>query len=119
MEDMEKEACFKRTCVAELNKLKIQLLNVNTSEQSFHDNDEKTKFYTGIPSFVFLINVLNIVAAYVKHTSTNALSQLQEFLVALIKKKKWNMPFQSRLGIRARYDPCQLQVEYFISGLMP
>lgn len=101
MEDIEKEECFMRTCVGELNELKIQLLNVKISEQSFRDNDEKTKFYTGIPSFVFLINVLNIVAPYVKHTSTNALSQFQEFLITLMKMKL-NIPLQDlayRFGI--------------------
>lgn len=39
MEEMKKEACFMRTCVAELNELRKQLLNVQISEQSFREND--------------------------------------------------------------------------------
>lgn len=102
MEDMEKEACFRRTCVTELNELKIQLLNVQISEQSFSENDEKTKFYTGIPIFFFLLtHVFNLVAPHIKHTSTNVLSKFQGFILTLMKIKL-NIPFKDlayRFGI--------------------
>ena len=53
MEDMEKETCFMRNrCTTELNQLKLPLLNVQISEQAFRENDDKTKFYTGIANFV-------------------------------------------------------------------
>ena len=42
---MEKEAQFMQNCTLELNQLKLQLLNVQISEQAFRENDDKTKFY--------------------------------------------------------------------------
>ena len=72
---MEREACFIRNSTTELNELKKQLLNIEISRQAFSENDEKTKFYTGIPNFVLLTHVFNLVAPHVKHTSTNVLSE--------------------------------------------
>ena len=98
---MEREACFIRNSTTELNELKKQLLNIEISRQAFSENDEKTKFYTGIPNFVLLTHVFNLVAPHVKHTSTNVLSQFQEFLITLMKLKL-NSPFQDlafRFGI--------------------
>ena len=90
---MEREACFIRNSTTELNELKKQLLNIEISRQAFSGNDDKTKFYTGIPNFVLLTHVFNLVAPHVKHTSTNVLSQFQEFLITLMKLKL-NSPFQ-------------------------
>ena len=98
---MEREACFIRNSTIELNELKKQLLNIEISRQAFSENDDKTKFYTGIPNFVLLTHVFKLVAPHVRHTSTNVLSQFQEFLITLMKLKL-NSPFQDlafRFGI--------------------
>ena len=50
-----------QNCITELNQLKIQLLNVQISEQVFCGNDDKTKFYTGIANFVMLTHVFKLV----------------------------------------------------------
>lgn len=84
---MEREACFIRNSTTELNELKKQLLNIEISRQAFSKDDEKTKFYTGIPDFVLLTHVFNLFAPPVKHTSTNVLSQFEEFLITLMKLK--------------------------------
>ena len=73
MEDIEKEAQFMQSCTLKLNQLKLQLLNVQISEQTFRENDDKTKFYTGIANFVLLTHVFNLVAKHIKHTSTTVL----------------------------------------------
>ena len=101
MEDMEKEAQFMQNCTLELNQLKLQLLNVQISEQAFRENDDKTKFYTGIANFVLLTHVFNLVAKHMKHTSTNALPPFLEFIITLMKIKL-NCPFQDlayRFGV--------------------
>ena len=101
MEDMEKEAYFMRNCITELNQLKMELLNVQISEQAFRENDDKTKFYTGIANFVLLTHVFNLVATHIKHTSTNVLPPFLEFIITLMKLKL-NCPFQDlayRFGI--------------------
>ena len=88
---MEREACFIGNSTTELNELKKRLLNIEISRQAFSENDDKTKFYTGIPNFVLLTRVFNLVAPHVKHTSINVLSQFQKFLITLMKL---NSPFQ-------------------------
>ena len=101
MEDMEKEAQFMQNCTLELNQLKLQLLNVQISEQAFRENNDKTKFYTGIANFVLLTHVFNLVAKHIKHTSTNVLPRFLEFIITLMKIKL-NCPFQDlayRFGI--------------------
>ncbi|PFX28408.1 hypothetical protein AWC38_SpisGene6876 [Stylophora pistillata] len=101
MEDMEKQAQFMQQCTLELNQLRLQLVNVQISEQAFVENSDKTKFYTGIANFVLLNHVFNLVAKHVKHTSTNALPQFLEFIITLMKIKL-NCPFQDlayRFGI--------------------
>ena len=66
MEDMEKEARFMQNCTLELNQFKVQLLNVQISEQAFRENNDKTKFYTGISNFALLTHVFNLVAKHIK-----------------------------------------------------
>lgn len=69
MEDIEKQAQ-----VMELNQLRLQLVNVQISEQAFRENNEKTKFYTGIANFVLLTHVFNLVGKHVKHRCYPAVS---------------------------------------------
>ena len=76
-----------QNCTLELNQLKLQLLNVHISEQAFRENDDKTKFYTGIANFVLLIHVFNSVAKHIKHTYTNVLPPFLEFIITLMKIK--------------------------------
>ena len=99
--NIEKEAQFMQNYTLELNQLKLQLLNVQISEQTFRENDDKTKFYTGIVNFVLLTHVFNLVAKHIKHTSTNVLPSFLEFTITLMKIKL-NCPFQDlaqRFGI--------------------
>ena len=90
-----------QNCTLQLNQLKLQLLNVQISEQAFRENDDKTKFYTGIANFVLLTHVFNLVAKHIKHTSTNVLPPFLEFIITLMKIKL-NCPFQDlayRFGV--------------------
>ena len=101
MEDMEKEAQFMQNCTLEFNQLKLQLFNVQISEQAFRENDDKTKFHTGIANFVLWTHVFNLVAKHIKHTSTNVLPLFLEFIITLMKIKL-NCPFEDlacRFGI--------------------
>ena len=78
-----------------------KLKEVQISEQAFRENDDKTKFYTGIANFVLLTHVFNLVAKHIKHTSTNVLPPFLEFIITLMKIKL-NCPFQDlayRFGV--------------------
>ncbi|XP_068691130.1 uncharacterized protein [Montipora foliosa] len=52
----------------------------------FVQNEEKVKFYTGLPSFDILHNVLEHVSPFVAYKSQN-LTTFQEFIMTLIKLK--------------------------------
>ena len=47
-------------------------------------NDEKTQFYTGIPTFAILLQLFTFIAPHVVSTSTIVLSQFQEYLLVLL-----------------------------------
>jgi len=78
--------------------LQLPVLNVQISEQAFRENNDKTKFYTGIANFVLLTLVSKLVAKHIKHTSTNVLPPFLEFTIALMKIKL-NCPFQDSIPI--------------------
>lgn len=77
----------------ELTLAKSQLLASQLSKKSFENNDELTKFYTGLPKFEVLNHVFNLVHPHVKTTSQNALNPFQEFILVLIRLKL-NPPLQ-------------------------
>lgn len=52
----------------------------------FVQNEEKVKFYTGLPSFDILHNVFEHVSPFVAYKSQN-LTSFQEFIMTLIKLK--------------------------------
>ena len=81
------------TCNTSLMCTKGQLLSLQLTMESFTNNDEKTKFYTGVPTFSLLMHVFNIIAPSIKVTTQNALGQFQEFLLVLIRLKL-NSPLQ-------------------------
>ena len=93
MAQLDRQQTYMQHITDELSITKGQLLSTQLTEDSFRDNDDKTKFYTGIPSFSLLMHVLNLIAPHIKRNSQNALCQFQEFLLVLIRLKL-NSPLQ-------------------------
>ena len=91
--ELDRQQIYMQDITDELSSTKGQLLSVHLTEDSFRDNDDKTKFYTGIPKFSLLLHVLNLIAPHIKRNTQNALSQFQEFLLVLIRLKL-NSPLQ-------------------------
>ena len=90
---LDRQQIYMQDISDELSSIKGQLLPVQLTEDSFRDNDDKTKIYTGIPEFSLLMHVLNLIAPHIKRNTQNALSQFQEFLLVLIRLKL-NSPLQ-------------------------
>ena len=64
-----------------------------TFEQAeFENDDERVRFYTGLPTFEILMVTFNHVAPHVSRRSMN-LSKFQEFIMTL-KKLRLNVPFK-------------------------
>ena len=61
-------------------------------EDYFKNDDEKTRFYTGLPSFEVLKKTFNFVAPFVARRSTT-LKNFQEFILVLMKLRI-NVPYQ-------------------------
>ncbi|XP_068680166.1 uncharacterized protein [Montipora foliosa] len=93
MPQLDREKKYMQYICDELSNTKAQLLSVQLTEEGFRDNDDKTKFYTGIPKFCLLMHVFNLIAPHIKRNCQNALCQFQEFLLVLIRLK-FNSPLQ-------------------------
>ena len=93
----EMEQCISNmTC--ELSQLKKDVIEANLSEESFKENEEKIKFYTGIPNFIILQQILTLCSPYIYSGASNVLTKFQELILVLMRLKL-NMPFQD-LGYR-------------------
>ncbi|XP_077504475.1 uncharacterized protein LOC144114542 [Amblyomma americanum] len=91
-EDNKRLAAELRATTAE-KKNKLEM-----SESSFHGDDAKVTFYTGLNSFPMLFAICELVECHVKHTAQNGLGKFEEFVVFPMKLK-WNFPVQG-LGYR-------------------
>ena len=100
--ELDRQQIYMQDITDELSSTKGQLLSVQLTEDSFRDNDDKTKFYTGIPKFSLLLHVLNLIALHIKRNTQNALSQFQEFLLVL-SRLKLNSPLQD---LAYRFNLC-------------
>ena len=84
----------------ELNILRLEvyflrenLERKNLTEEAFRNNEELTKYYTGLPNFGVLHAVFELVKRLVRHSPNNVLTQFQEFIVTLIRLRL-NTPLQ-------------------------
>jgi hypothetical protein len=69
MDDLDKMEDAMNQASAELSDLRIKALDTQFTQEAFQNNQDKTKFYTGLPNFLVLMKCFN----YVSHTSPVAL----------------------------------------------
>ena len=84
-EDLRKQSTDLENATIKANELKQQLHAVHLTEESFSGNDEKTKFYTGLPTFTVLKHVFNLVSPYIKSGPTTSLLKFQQFILVLMR----------------------------------
>ncbi|XP_068741732.1 uncharacterized protein [Montipora capricornis] len=88
-ESKEKKTTVEAGTQTEEFKYLFSSLNIDRKpfdRWEFVQNEEKVKFYTGLPSFDILHNVLEHVSPFVAYKSQN-LTTFQEFIMTLIKLK--------------------------------
>lgn len=87
-----------RNMTCELVELKKRVLEGDLTETSFSSNEEKIKFYTGLPNFIAIQHILIICGNSAYSGTVNILTMFQELLLVLMRLRL-NMPFED-LGYR-------------------
>ena len=59
--------------------------NDEWSEEALKSDNQRVRFYTGLPSFLVLMSVFNHVSAHHSHNNKFALSSFREFIITLMK----------------------------------
>lgn len=74
--------------------LKQELLSVKFNELGFKDNNEKVKYFTGLPNFLVLMTVFDFVKEYLpKPRGKTDLGQFERLIMTLMRLKL-NLPVQ-------------------------
>ncbi|CAB4045800.1 Hypothetical predicted protein [Paramuricea clavata] len=66
---------------------KKQLCSTQLNEDAFLNDNEKTKFYTGLPNFTILMHVFNLLTPYIKSGTRTSLSKFQQFILVLMRTR--------------------------------
>lgn len=90
-----------KRCNEELCTLKEKALEALISRKSFEKDNDKTKFYTGLPNFLVLLQVFNLCEPFITHTKRSSLGKFEQILLVLMRLKL-NLPLQGlayRFGV--------------------
>ena len=82
-------------------ELKSQLKSSQISPEYFEGNDERVRYFTGLPSFLTLMAIFNFLEPFILRTAKNALTDFQ-MLVLVLMRLRLNVPVQDlvyRFGI--------------------
>lgn len=80
-------------CNSQIYTLKTKLDLLDITEESFKDNDSKTKYFTGFPNAKMLFIIFDSVSSQIVPHHNNLLSPFQQILLTLIKLRL-NLPFK-------------------------
>ncbi|XP_049528881.1 uncharacterized protein LOC125947691 [Dermacentor silvarum] len=71
----------------ELGSAKVELAAGKFTENALRHNDEKVSYYTGLPTFLMLFSLFNILKEHVSHSSRNVLTQFEELFLFLMRMR--------------------------------
>ena len=57
------------------------------TQESFENDNERGKYYTGLPSFTILLTIFNLVKAFLPHGPNSKTSKWQEFIMVLMRMR--------------------------------
>ena len=92
MNDIAKLEKAHQDVTVEICSLKKKVCQFTISEQTFQDDDKRTKFYTGLPTFTFLLAIFDVISDDLVETSSSALTKFQQFILTLMHLRL-NLPF--------------------------
>ncbi|KAI4801015.1 hypothetical protein KUCAC02_006178 [Chaenocephalus aceratus] len=86
MEDIER--------MEEHNKAgRSKALDTKFNQESFENNEEKTKFYTGLPNFLVSLQVFQLCEPYITCGPMSVLSKFEQFILVLLRLRL-NLPLK-------------------------
>ena len=71
----------------EINKLKREVLAASPIQESFENNDEKVLFYTGLPNFITLMAIFDLLEPFITITARSSLDKFQQVLLFLMRMR--------------------------------
>ena len=57
------------------------------TQESFENDNERVKFYTGVSSYTVLLMIFNLVSAFLPHGPNSKTSKWQEFIMVLMRMR--------------------------------
>lgn len=85
VEDIYKTEQFINDATFEISALKKELLDAKLSLKAFENDNEKTKFYTGLPTFAILMSVFNLISNHITSGPRSKLPKFNELLLVLMR----------------------------------
>ncbi|KAJ4924776.1 hypothetical protein JOQ06_003727 [Pogonophryne albipinna] len=105
MEDIERMEDVLRQNTTELGDLRTKALDTKFNQESFENHEEKTKFYTGLPNFLVLLQVFQLCEPYITCGPISVLSKFEQFILVLLRLRL-NIPLKD-LAFRRKYQILQ------------
>ena len=85
LEDLDRLDEELGTLNVQLYELRSKALDTNLSKESFDKSDEKTRFYTGLPNVLVLMQVFMLCEPYITTTARSSLDKFQQLLLVLMR----------------------------------
>lgn len=85
MDDLEKMEEVLRENMVELGNLRTKALDSKFTQQSFENNEEKTRFYTGLPNFLVLMQIFRLCEPDIICSPLSVLSKFEQFMLVLLR----------------------------------
>ncbi|KAM4527725.1 uncharacterized protein PAE49_024445 [Odontesthes bonariensis] len=85
MDDLEKMEEVLRENLVELGDLRSKALDSKFTQESFENNEEKTRFYTGLPNFLVLMQIFRLCEPDITCGPLSVLSKFEQFILVLLR----------------------------------
>lgn len=59
--------------------------DIQLNKDAFEGNDDKTKFYTGLPNFLVLMQVFELYEPFISQTHRSVLGKFEQFILVLMR----------------------------------
>lgn len=93
MDAFERMQDVLKQTTTELHDLRNIVLDAQFSQDSFQKNEDMTKFYTGLPNFLVLMQVFQLCEPYITSGHLSVLSKFQQLILVLMRLRL-NVPLK-------------------------